>query len=406
VNQVIYMTVSFIEEGCSMFRRLSVFAVACLLVTGCTKKSSESGQTGAGQPTEAQGKAIVVGEVGSFTGATATFGISTHQGIELAMKELNAKGGLLGKPVEVVKIDDQGKEEEAATATNRLITQNKVVAILGEVASKRSKAMAPIAQQHKIPMVSPSSTNPEVTKIGDYIFRVCFIDPFQGAVMAKFAFDNLKAKKVAVLRDVGEDYSVGLADAFVETFKKLGGTIVVDESYTGTDMDFKAQLTSIRGKKPDAIFVPGYYTQVGLIARQARELGLKMPLMGGDGWDSPALFEIGGKAVEGNYISNHYSPDDTSEVVKSFIARFKEAYGTIPDGLAAQGYDAAGVLFDAVKRAGTVESKAVRDALAATTNYQGVTGVITIDENRNASKPAVVLKVEKGAFKFVTSMKP
>lgn len=377
--------------------------VVCVgLLSGCTKKTASDGTSGS---TSSVGH-IVVGEVGSFTGDTATFGISTHQGIELATKELNASGGLLGKQVAIVKYDNQGKEEEAATATNRLINQDKVVAILGEVASRRSKAMAPIAQSHKIPMVSPSSTNPEVTLIGDYIFRVCFIDPFQGAVMARFAFDNLKAKKIAVLRDVGQDYSVGLADAFVDTFKKLGGEIVADLSYTEKDVDFKAQLTSMRSLKPDALFVPGYYTQVGLIARQARELGLKIPLMGGDGWDSPKLFEIGGKALDGSYISNHYSPDDKAELVQNFIQRYKEAYGSVPDGLAAQGYDAALVLFDAIKRAGSVEPKAIRDALAATKDFQGVTGKISIDDKRNAMKPAVVLKIEDGKFKYVTSINP
>lgn len=370
-----------------------------LILSGCSKCSRDAG------PPQAT-NVIRVGEVGSFTGDTATFGISTHQGIELATKELNKSGGLLGKQIEIIKYDDQGKEEEAATSTNRLISQDKVIAVLGEVASKRSKAMAHIAQEKKVPMVSPSSTNPGVTLIGDHIFRVCFIDPFQGAVMARFAFNELKARKVAILRDAGEDYSVGLADAFVKTFKELGGEIVIDQSYTNKDIDFKAQLTSIRGKQPQAIFVPGYYTQVGLIARQAKELGLKVPLMGGDGWDSPALFEIGGKAVEGHYISNHYSPDDTSEWVQNFIKRFKESYGVIPDGLAAQGYDAAMVLFDAIKRAGSTEAKSIRDALAATKDYQGVTGKISIDKDRNALKPAVVLKVENGKFKYVTSMSP
>ncbi|MCC7404133.1 MAG: ABC transporter substrate-binding protein [Bdellovibrionales bacterium] len=370
-------------------------------VLGCTKKGDQT--TEGGKPA---GSSIVIGEVGSFTGDTATFGISTHQGIELATNELNKAGGLLGKIVEIVKYDNQGKEEEAATATNRLINQHKVAAILGEVASRRSKAMAPIAQSNKVPMVSPSSTNPEVTAIGDYIFRVCFIDPFQGAVMARFAFENLKAKKVAILRDVGQDYSVGLADAFTETYKKVGGEIVSDQSYTEKDVDFKAQLTAIRGLNPEAIFVPGYYTQVGLIARQARELGIKAPLLGGDGWDSPKLFEIGGKAVEGSYLSNHYSPDDKSELVQNFIKRYKEAYGQIPDGLAAQGYDAAMVLFDAIKRAGSTDAKALRDALAATKEYPGVTGKITIDDKRNASKPAVVLKVENGGFSYVTSISP
>lgn len=383
-------------------QRIVGLVVCVALLSGCTKKTASDGTSGS---TSSVGH-IVVGEVGSFTGDTATFGISTHQGIELATKELNASGGLLGKQVAIVKYDNQGKEEEAATATNRLINQDKVVAILGEVASRRSKAMAPIAQSHKIPMVSPSSTNPEVTLIGDYIFRVCFIDPFQGAVMARFAFDNLKAKKIAVLRDVGQDYSVGLADAFVDTFKKLGGEIVADLSYTEKDVDFKAQLTSMRSLKPDALFVPGYYTQVGLIARQARELGLKIPLMGGDGWDSPKLFEIGGKALDGSYISNHYSPDDKAELVQNFIQRYKEAYGSVPDGLAAQGYDAALVLFDAIKRAGSVEPKAIRDALAATKDFQGVTGKISIDDKRNAMKPAVVLKIEDGKFKYVTSINP
>jgi len=384
-----------------MQRKLALWVLISLFLTGCTKQCSKP-DSGDGP----KGETIPVGEVGSFTGDTATFGISTHQGIELATKELNAAGGVLGKQVEIIKYDNQGKEEEAATATNRLITQHNVVAVLGEVASKRSIAMAPIAQRNKVPMISPSSTNPEVTTKGDYIFRVCFIDPFQGAVMARFAFNELKARNVAILRDVGQDYSVGLANAFEKTFKELGGKIVVDQSYTEKDVDFKAQLTSIRGYKPDAIFVPGYYTQAGLIARQAKELGLKMPLMGGDGWDSPKLFEIGGKALEGSYISNHYSPDNTSEVVQNFIRKFKEAYGVIPDGLAAQGYDAALVLFDAIKRANTTESQALRDALAATKDFQGVTGLITIDENRNASKSAVVLKVEGGAFKFVSSMSP
>ena len=382
--------------------RLRPWILASLILSnfGCTQKCSKN-QVG---PQSAD--KIVIGEVGSFTGDTAAFGIATHKGIELATQELNAAGGLLGKQVEIVKYDDQSKEEEAATATNRLISQHKVVAILGEVASKRSKAMGPIAQSHKVPMISPSSTNPEVTMIGDYIFRVCFIDPFQGEVMARFASEHLKIKRVAILRDVGEDYSVGLANAFNDTFKKLGGEVVMDISYTNKDMDFKAQLTSLRSAKPEAIFVPGYYNQVGLIARQAKELGITVPLLGGDGWDAPELTKIGGKSIDGSYFSNHYSPDDKSEVVQNFIKRYKEAYGEVPNGLAAQGFDAALVLFDAIKRAGSVESKSLRDAIATTKQFQGVTGKITMDEKRNASKPAVVLKVENGEFKFVTSINP
>jgi branched-chain amino acid transport system substrate-binding protein len=229
---------------------------------------------------------IKIGEVGSMTGSEATFGISTHEGLQLAIKEQNAKGGIKGKKIELISLDDQGKPEEAAVATTKLITQDKVAAIVGEVASSRSLAMAPIAQKNKIPMVSPSSTNPKVTEVGDYIFRVCFIDPFQGAVMAKFASETLKAKKVAILRDVKSDYSVGLSNFFAEAFKNTGGEIVVDQSYSSGEVDFNSQLTSIRAKKPDAIFVPGYYTEVGLIAKQARKLGIKVPLLGGDGWDS------------------------------------------------------------------------------------------------------------------------
>lgn len=362
----------------------------------CTKKNSQS-----------ESQNIRIGEVGSFTGDTAAFGIATHRGIELAINEVNKKGGVLGKKIEIIKIDNQGREEEAATATTRLIHNEKVVAILGEVASKRSKAMAPIAQQNKIPMVSPSSTNPEVTAIGDFIFRVCFIDPFQGEVMARFAFDQMKFKKVAILRDIGEDYSVGLANSFIETFKSKGGEILADLSYTGKDIDFKAQLTAIKRLGPEAIFVPGYYTQVGLIARQVKELGLEIPLMGGDGWDAPELSKIGGKAIEGSYFSNHYSPDDSSQEVQGFIKQYKMVYNETPTGLAAQGYDAAMVLVRAIEKAGSVDSKLIRDALASTQDFQGVTGKITIDVNRNASKKAVVLKVESGGiFKYVTSILP
>lgn len=363
---------------------------------GCTKKTV---------PTAA-GDVIKIGEVGSLSGAEATFGQSTHQGIELALEEQNALGGIKGHKLALVTLDNQGKPEEAATATTKLITQDKVSAVLGEVASSRSLAMAPIAQQYGIPMVSPSSTNPKVTEQGDYIFRVCFIDPFQGTVMAKFAHDHLKAKKVAVLRDVKSDYSVGLADFFKETFVKMGGEIPVDQSYSAGDMDFKSQLTAIRATKPDAIFVPGYYSDVGLIARQARELGIKVPLLGGDGWDSPKLTEIGGAAMNGTYFSNHYSHQDVSPRVQDFVKKFKAKYGVVADGLAAMGYDAAKVLFDAMNRSSDFTGAKVRDALAATKNYPGVTGNITIDEKRNATKAAVVLKVEKGEFQYVSTVNP
>jgi branched-chain amino acid transport system substrate-binding protein len=242
--------------------------------------------------------------------------------------------------------------------------------------------------------------------VGDYIFRVCFIDPFQGSVMAKFATETLKAKNVAILRDVKNDYSIGLANFFKETFTKSGGTIVADISYASGDRDFKSQLVNIRGGKPDAIFVPGYYTEVGMIAKQARALGITAPLMGGDGWDSPKLTEIGEKAVHGSYFSNHYSHEDKSARVQDFIKSYKEAYGAIPDALAALGYDATLILADAMKRAVTLESSAIRDALAATKDFEAVTGKISLNANRDAVKSAVVLKVTADGFKYQATVAP
>ena len=384
----------------SQSRVVAVCVGALLVLGGCTKKGDHAAENAANSAT------IKIGEVGSMTGSEATFGMSTHNGIELAFKQVNDEGGVLGKKLELISLDDQGKPEEAATAVTKLITQNNVVAILGEVASSRSLAMAPIAQQHKVPMVTPSSTNPKVTEQGDYIFRVCFIDPFQGTVMARFANESLKVKKVAILRDVKNDYSVGLADYFTERFKKDGGTIVVDQSYSAGDIDFKSQLTAIRSKNPEAIFVPGYYTEVGLIARQARDLGIKVPLMGGDGWDSPKLKEIGGAAMSNSYFSNHYSEEDKSPNVQKFIADYKTKFGSVPDGLAAMGYDAAMVLVDAMKRAKSVDGGALQKALAATKAYPAVTGRITIDAQRNAVKSAVVLKVDNGNFKYQTTINP
>ncbi len=273
------------------------------------------------------GDEISIGEYGSLTGTTATFGISTDNAIKMAFEEVNAAGGVTGKKLKLFVEDDQSKPEEAATAATKLVNQNHVVALLGEVSSSRSLAAAPIAQAAEIPMVSPSSTNPRVTQVGDYIFRVCFTDPFQGAVMAKFANDTLKLKRVAILVDVRNDYSVGLQTFFRQNFKQMGGEIVAEQSYSEGDSDFHAQLTQIKAANPEAIYVPGYYTEVGTIARQARELGIAAPLLGGDGWDSPKLWEIGGEALNGSYFSNHYSTDDPSPVVQKFVTEYKKKYG-------------------------------------------------------------------------------
>ena len=375
------------------------------------------------------GKAeLVLGEYGSLTGNDATFGQSTKMGVELAIDELVAnKGGKIGDlPVRVVVEDDQGKAEEAATVVQKLINQDQVIAVIGEVASSRSLAAAPICQAAGVPMVSPSSTNPKVTETGDYIFRMCFIDPFQGTVMAKFASSNLGLKKVAILQDVKSDYSVGLSQYFKEAFTAAGGTIVAEQAYTAGDQDFSAQLTSIKSKNPEAIFIPGYYTEVGLIARTARQLGLTVPLLGGDGWESEQLIEIGGDALNGAYYSNHFAVDNPDPALQGFLAKFKAKFGKEPDAIAGLAYDAANVIFASAEKlhaedpatfaglsstkANTAERKAatakLRTIIAATNAYPGVTGAITLDDKRNATKPAVVLEIKGGKKVFNTQIAP
>jgi branched-chain amino acid transport system substrate-binding protein len=394
------------------FPRALPLVVAALAVLACEKKKPEGGSAPApgGAGAAAAGDRILLGHVGSLTGSEATFGDSTDKGIQLAIEEVNAKGGVKGKPLALKTFDNQGKPEESAIAATRLVLQDRVAVLLGEVASTRSLAMAPIADANRVPMITPSSTNPRVTKdngkVRPYVFRVCFIDPFQGTVMAKFAREHLKISRVAVLRDVGNDYSMGLADYFLAKFKELGGTIVDDQSYKAGDQDFKAQLTTIKGKNPEAIYVPGYYTDVALIARQSRELGMKQPLMGGDGWDSARLYEIGGKALEGSYFSNHYSPEDPAPRIQDFVKRYKERFGAVPDSLAAQGYDAARIAADAIGRAKDLSGEAIRDALAATRDYPGVTGVISINADHDAVKPAVVLEIKGNAGHYVATVQP
>ncbi len=392
-------------------RALSL-AIPLLVLAACEQKKQEAAvpQAGGTAAPGAQSGPILLGHVGSMTGNEATFGDSSDKGIRLAVDEVNAAGGVKGRKLEVKTYDDQGKPEEASVAATRLMVQDRVTVLLGEVASSRSLAMAPIADAKGVPMVSPSSTNPEVTvsrdgKVRPFVFRVCFIDPFQGTVMAKFASER-GFKRVAVLRDIKNAYSVGLADFFLAKLKELGGTVVDDQSYKAGDPDFKAQLTAIKGKNPQAIYIPGYYTDVALIARQARELGMKQPLMGGDGWDSAKLYEIGGKALDGSFFSNHYSPDDPSPRIQEFVARYKARYGNVPDSLAAQAYDAARITADALGRAADLSGTAIRDALAATKDYAGVTGVISINEKHDAVKPAVVLEIKDRAAKWVATIEP
>ena len=383
-----------------------------IAIAGCQQKKEEQpAQAAAPAPAAAPaGDKVLIGHVASLTGEQATFGDSTDKGIQLAIAEANAKGGVNGKQLGLKTYDDQGKPEEAALAATRLIVQDKVPVILGEVASSRSLAIAPIAESNKIPEISSASTNPRVTKDGDktrqFVFRVCFIDPFQGTVLAKFPKENLKVANVAILRDVGNDYSVGLADFFAKKFNELGGKIVSDESYKAGDQDFKAQLTAIKNKKPQLIYVPGYYTDVALIARQARELGIKVPLAGGDGWDSSKLYEIAQGALDGSYFSNHYSTENPAPVIQDFVKKYKAAYGSVPDALAALGYDAANVAIDAMKRAKDMTGPSIRDAIEQTKGFEAVTGTITLDADHNPVKSAVVLGIDKNAQKYVTTINP
>jgi branched-chain amino acid transport system substrate-binding protein len=325
----------------------------------------------------------------------------------MAIEEINAAGGLLGKQLELLTEDTQCKPGEPATVVKKLINRENVIAVLGEVASSRSLEAAPICQQSKIPMISPSSTSPDVTKTGDYIFRVSFIDPFQGTVMANFATKTLKAKRVAVFTDVKSDYSKGLAKFFKERFRANGGEIVIELDFNGGDKDFKAQITAIKATNPDGVFVPGYYTECALISVQAKELGLNVPLFGGDGWESSVLFEIGGKAVEGNFLSTHYHPAMGTDISRKFVENYKKRWnGKTPDALAACGYDSALVLADAIRRAGTTESTKLRDAIAATKDFPAVTGRITLDENRDAIKSAVILEIKNGQYEFRETVEP
>ena len=389
----------------------NVALAALVLAAACSqKKEAPPAPAAPAAPAAVVGDTILIGHVASMTGEQATFGESTDNAIKLAISEANAKGGVKGKKLALKTYDDQGKPEEAAIAATRLIQQDKVLVLLGEVASSRSLAMAPVADGNKVPMISPTSTNPRVTKDGDktrpYVFRVCFIDPFQGTVMAKFARENLKLTKVAILRDVGNDYSVGLADFFKKKFEELGGTIVSDQSFKAGDQDFKAQLTTIKSKKPQLIYIPAYYGDVALAGRQARELGIKVPMAGGDGWDSSKLYEIAQGALDGSFFSNHYTDENPDPMVQGFVKKYKETYGSVPDALAALGYDAALVAIDAIGRAKELTGPSVRDAIEATKDFQGVAGKITIDADHNAVKSAVVIGIVKNKAKYVATVNP
>ena len=350
---------------------------------------------------------IKVGEFASLTGKEATFGISSHEGTLLAIEQANAAGGVLGKKLELLTEDNQTKAGEPANAVNKLISKDGVVAILGEVASSRSLEAAPICQQNQIPMISPASTNPSVTKEGDYIFRVCFTDTFQGAALANFASGTLKAKKVAILTDVKSDYSKGLAKNFKSRFATNGGQVGIELDFNGGDKDFKGQLTAIKSDVPDAIFLPGYYNDVALICIQAKQLGMNIPIFGGDGWESESLLTIGKDAMEGHYFSTHCSPEQGTPEMVSFVESYKKRFnGKVPDAMAVLGYDSAMVLVDAMKRANSSQSSALRNAIAATKDFAGASGNITLNSERDALKALVFIQIKDGKFTYNTTVNP
>ncbi len=356
--------------------------------------------------TAASGGEIPIGVYGALTGGEAAFGTSTVNGVRLAAEEINAAGGVLGRKIRLFVEDDQGRPEEAASVVTKLITSDNVIALVGENSSSQSLAAAPIAQSNGVPMVSPSSTNPTVTEKGDFIFRVCFTDPYQGKALAMFVSDKLKVTSAAILVDKKNDYSVGLAEVFRKEFGAKGGKIVAEQSYSGGDAEFRPQLTAIKAKKPAVVFIPGFYTDAGQIAIQARDLGLNVPLIGGDGWDSPTVIEIGGKAVENSYFSDHYFVGDPRPVVQRFVEEMKKRHGKNPEATAALGYDALKIIAAAIQRAGSLDGKAIRDQIAATKDYEGVSGTITMGADRNPIKPVAMIEIANGQMNFAGWIQP
>ncbi|QDR82321.1 ABC transporter substrate-binding protein [Sporomusa termitida] len=356
---------------------------------------------------------VKIGVLNEMTGGNATMGTSSANGAKMAIKEANAKGGLLGKQIQAVIADNKSEPSEAANAMTKLATQDKVVAVTGMFASSNAIAASSVAESVKVPFLAVGATNPKVTideksgKVKEYTFRVCFIDPFQGTVGANFVLNTLKLNKAVILVDNSSDYSKGLSAFFKESFTKGGGSILTEEAYLQKDQDFKTILTKVKALNPEVLYVPGYYEEVGKIVKQARELGITAPIIGGDGWDSPKLVEIGTAAALNNtYFTNHYSVDDTSAASQSFVQAYKKEYGLAPDAMAVLGYDAANVLIDAIKRASSLEPGKIREALAATKDYPTVTGSTTLNASHDAVKNAVIIEMKEGKQVYKATVKP
>lgn len=372
--------------------------VACILLGACLVSAP------------AAAKEIKIGLITPLSGDVKTFGESVRNSFLIAVEEANAKGGVAGMKVAYVIQDDKNDPTEAANVANLLINRHRVRAIVGAVTSKASIPVSDIAQAMRIPALTPTGTNPKITvadgRRKDYMFRSCFIDPFQGTVMARFSVETLKKKTAAVLYDASNDYSKGIAEVFRESFGKLGGKIVAYEAYGKDDVDFSALLTKVKASGAEILYLPDYYSKVGLIARQAREKGVKAQFVGVDGWDSPDLVKIAGDAVEGGYFVNHYSPEDTRPEVRAWVLKYKERHGQLPDALGTLAYDGTRMLFEAIRRAGSDDPKKIRDALGSMRDFSGVTGKMALDANGDAVKSAAILRIEGGRQKFVRTVNP
>jgi len=358
-----------------------------------------------------QENVIKIGLIAPLTGDVKTFGESTKNGFLLAIEEVNAQGGINGKQIKVFIQDDKNDPTEAQNAGSKLINQDGVKLIIGSVSSKCSIPLAQTCQDASVVMITPTSTNPKVTirddgSRKDFIFRACFIDPFQGRVAAKFALENLKAKTTAILYDVGNDYVKGLAEFYRDNFIQGGGQVLVYESYQKDDTDFSALLTKVKQANPDILYIPDYYNKVGLIAKQARQLGIKSILMGGDGWDSPEMLKIAGDAIAGGYFTNHYSPDDPRSEVQEWVKKYTAKYGSGPDALATLGYDGTCLLLEAIKKANSDNPIKVKETLQTIKDFKGVSGEITFDEYGNPVKKLTILRYTMTGQKFIVRITP
>ena len=363
----------------------SGIAAMLMSLAGCSKKESNT---------------IKVGGIAPLSGAVAVYGVECKNGIDLAIEEINAAGGIDGKALEFVCEDDEGSPDKTVNAFKKLIAKDGVKFVIGSLTSGCTQAVTTLSQASKVLQIAPAATAPAITDAGNYVFRACFIDPFQGTVGGKFAYNNIGARKAAILYDAGNDYSVGLYENFIASFKSLGGEVVAAESYATGDKDFNAQLTKIKNANPDVVYLPDYYGTVALIAKQLRAQGIKAPLVGGDGWDG--LTGNAGEEVLNGFYSNHYADDSTEPAVQNFVSAFKAKYGKAPNSFAALGYDSVYMLRDAIVKSGTTDVAKVRDALEAT-DGDYVTGHLTFDEKRNPVKSAVMIELVTGADGSITT---